>query len=151
MGRPNKAFLSIKKLIMEECANWVRNGPSDTQNYCWAKEQSNGGVCVLFGKPPKPCKYFEECVLPLAEDLTEEYSKTVKEAKNGKSEGFDFTDLGSGLGEVSWASQGIHVSAARRWMPVGKHIKKTLLPRHPFHGLGITKEAAEGGRGVRNR
>jgi hypothetical protein len=143
--------MSIKKLIIEECANWVRNGPSETQNYCWAKEQSNEGVCVLFGKPPKPCKYFEDCVLPLAEDLTEEYSKIIKEAKNGESERLESVDLGNGVGQGTGPSQVIHVPPAPGWMPVGKHIKKTLLPCHPIHGVGFKKEAAEGGREVGNR
>ena len=141
----------LKRLIIQECANWLRNGPFRTQNYCWANENSNGGLCLLLSKPPKPCKYFEKYVLPLAEDMAEEYSRFIAEEKNGESEGLESADIGTGTGQSTGPSQVIHVPAAPRGVSVAQHIKKALLPRQPFHGVAIKKEAPESGRGVGNR
>jgi hypothetical protein len=143
--------MSIKNLLIQECANWLRNGPFRTQNYCWANEKSNGGLCLLLSNPPKPCKYFEEYVLPLAEDMAEEYSRIIAEGKNGESEGLESADIGAGAGQSAGPSQVIHVSASPRGLPVGKHIKKTLLSRHALHGVGTEKEAPESGRDTGNR
>jgi hypothetical protein len=146
-----EVLMSVKNLVIQDCANWLRSGPSGTQNYCWAHEKSNEGLCLLSGKPPKPCKYFEECVLPLAEDLTEEYSKIKEEEKNGESQGLESADLGSGIGEGTGPSQVIHVPAAPSGLPVGKLIKKAILPRHSLHGVGIEKKTPASRRGIGNR
>jgi hypothetical protein len=145
-----EVVMSVKTLVVEECANWLRNGPFGKQNYCWAKEKSNGGLCLLFDKPPKPCKYLEESVLPLDEDLREEYLKIKKEGKDGESERPEPADLGTGISESAGPSQVIDVPAAPRGLSVGKHLKKAILPRHPLHGVAAKKEDQESGRGVRS-
>ena len=154
---PRKESLSaetlnaIKKLVAEECANWLRKGPSGTKDYCGAKEKSNGGVCVLFGKPLGQCHNLEQCVLPLAQDLAEDYFKTIEEERNGEPERLESSDIGGGAGEGTGSSQVVHVPAETRGVSVGQHIKKAILPRHSFHGVGIVKEAPEGGREVGDR
>jgi hypothetical protein len=63
-------LVSIKALVARECANHQSLGPWGTNNYCWMREKSNGGVCVFFSDLEEPrCRYFEEAVLPLDKEL----------------------------------------------------------------------------------
>jgi len=61
-----KNINKVKSLIKNECA-----GYHTENNYCCTKD----GTCVFFedNKELPSCKYFEEGVLPLDEDLEREY------------------------------------------------------------------------------
>lgn len=62
-----KNINKIKSLIKEECAGYITGF---VNNYCCNKD----GVCLFFEDTDMPrCKYFEEGVLPLEEDLERQY------------------------------------------------------------------------------
>ncbi len=68
----------VKSLAAGECANHQSSGPAGIRNYCWAKEKSNGGVCVFFSEIPNPgCRYFQEVVLPLDKELKAVFSSEM--------------------------------------------------------------------------
>ena len=71
-----------RKLIVEECANFQRFGPSGIKNHCWMKEKLNAGICVFFTDESSGCSYFEQAVLPLDEDLKE----SMEEMKDAGTE-----------------------------------------------------------------
>lgn len=65
----------IKKLVSSECANHQSTGPWGVKDCCWLQEKLqakiNGASCIYFtaGIEIPRCDYFENCVLPLNEDL----------------------------------------------------------------------------------
>ncbi len=77
-GLSDEILREIKKLVMAQCSNYQAKGPFGIAHYCWTKEKSNAGQCVYFA-PNGFCKWFEEAVLPLDEELKEKYF----EAKEG--------------------------------------------------------------------
>lgn len=54
-----------KKLIMDECANFLRTGPFQNSNFCWSMEKKNKGKCLYFSEKVKDCAYFQNCVQPI--------------------------------------------------------------------------------------
>jgi hypothetical protein len=79
MRRTERSIPSrVKALAASEYANHQSSGPAGIKNYCWAKEKSNGGVCVFFSDIENPrCRYFQEAVLPLDKDLKAVFSSEV--------------------------------------------------------------------------
>lgn len=69
----------VKSLVVAECDSHQATGPFGTKNYCWAKEKSNGGLCVFFteGIENPRCQYFEQAVLPLDRDLKAIFSSEL--------------------------------------------------------------------------
>ena len=62
-----KNINKIKSLIKEECAGYVTGF---VNNYCCNHDE----VCLFFGEADMPrCKYFEEGVLPLEDELEKQY------------------------------------------------------------------------------
>ena len=67
--RERSIQVRVRALISEECENY-QGGSNGVANYCWMRETSNHGACVFFSDLENPkCRYFEEAVLPLDEEL----------------------------------------------------------------------------------
>ena len=63
--------ISLMTLVKQECCNFVSNECLGFDIY--SKGFRSQGICHISEK--RPCPYFEKCVLPLAPELTEQYSK----------------------------------------------------------------------------
>ena len=66
--------ISLMSFVMQECCNFVSNECIGVDVH--GKEFRSRGICHIAEK--KPCAFFEECVLPLAPELTEKYSKLAR-------------------------------------------------------------------------
>ncbi len=62
---------SLMSLVKRECCNFVLNECIGVDVH--GKRFRGQGICLIAEK--KPCAFFEKCVLPLAPELTEKYSK----------------------------------------------------------------------------
>ena len=62
----------IRKLVVEECCNYLRTGPSEIKNHCWGRPKTKF-VCYYFLEKPRACPYFEESVLPSNIEMEEDY------------------------------------------------------------------------------
>jgi hypothetical protein len=119
-----------RKLIVEECANFQRFGPSGIKNHCWAKEKSNAGICVFFTDKSAGCSYFEQAVLPLDEDLKE----SMEEMKNaGIEDRAAHSGSGSIQGPESKPGNPTKVSVKR--VSLDKNRGPGLLSRARIHGM----------------
>ena len=68
----------VKSLILSQCANHQRSGPTGIQYFCWKQENRTGGVCPFFSPIKEPqCNYFIESVLPLDKELVRIFSPEV--------------------------------------------------------------------------
>ncbi len=121
-----------KGLIQEQCANYLRVGPSAIKNYCWMKEKSNAGVCVIFTDEKAKCRYFEEAVLPLDEDLKER----TEEKKNVGLENRTI-DSGSGPMQGAESEPGNPPKVSVKRVSVDQHRRPGLLSRTRVHGMAF--------------
>lgn len=65
--------LSVKSVIMNECANYFSCDPSHHScHWCEAR----GEKCVVLAKG-EPCAYFEKAVLPSWSDVAGDYARMV--------------------------------------------------------------------------
>lgn len=65
--------LSVKSVIMNECANYFSCDPSRRScHWCEAR----GEKCVVLAKG-EPCAYFEKAVLPSWSDVAGDYARMV--------------------------------------------------------------------------
>lgn len=124
-----------RKLIVEECANFQRFGPLGIKNHCWAKEKSNAGICVFFTDKSPGCSYFEQAVLPLDEDL-----KEIMEEKKDAGIEDRATHSGSGSIQGPESKPGNPPKVSVKRVSVGQSLRKGILPRATFHGMGAGKQ-----------
>lgn len=97
-------LFEIKRLILDECANFQRNGPWGIKDFCWMKEKSNDGKCLFFTGKGK-CKYFEYSVLPLDPELEEEYiNERIEIRKSDLGE-----SLSEGVGDIKGFSSKVQI------------------------------------------
>ena len=123
-----------RKLIVEECANFQRFGPSGIKNYCWAKEKSNAGVCLFFTDEKAGCPYFQQAVLPLNEELREE----MEEMKNAGTKD-RATHSGSGSIQGSEGKPGDPAKVSVKRVSVDQYRGSGLLSRARIHGMASQK------------
>jgi len=70
---------NIKSIVREHCAKYSRIGPFKTINFCWGAKE-NEPKCRYFldeengNAERRRCKYFEEYVLPLDNEVLQNYN-----------------------------------------------------------------------------
>jgi hypothetical protein len=107
------------------------------KNFCWAREKSNGGVCVFFNQKDPVCTYFKLYVLPLDPELQESYPREEE------GDGGEIQDRPAirrkGLGGSPGGVKVIIKKPAQSGVPLGESFRKGILPRPAFHGVGSEK------------
>ena len=138
--RRDETIRGIKTLVINECANYIRNGPFNTQHYCWKQEKRGKGICVFFQEDRARCPYLENAVLPLDKELQESYRR--KETNDGRETQDREFDFGKGNGRVIGNFETVPGEAQKFRgaldCPWGTHI----LPRPAFHGVAAKKQIA---------
>ena len=74
MNEPQARDLSeFFQLVRDECCNYSAAGPSEKKHYCYLEPSESDAQCLLSWD--LRCKWFVEAVLPLEEDLQEEWQR----------------------------------------------------------------------------
>jgi len=137
-NRDLEVLRAIRALVKKECANYQRKGPFKTRNYCWMREKSNKGICVFFNQKDARCKYFEDAVLPLDDDLREDYSR--KEERDGQEIEYRELDFGKEIGQFSGGFKTDLAEVTKFRSPLAEYRRAGILPRPAFHGLALAEQ-----------
>lgn len=130
----------VKGLVVSECANYSRNGPFNTQHYCWKHEKRGKGICAYFHETQLSCPYFEKAVLPLDEELQESYHHK-EENHGGKTQDRE-SDFGRGDVQIPGDIETVPAEAPKFRGSLDRHRGAGILPRPAFHGVVAQKQVA---------
>ena len=130
----------VKGLVVSECANYSRNGPFNTQHYCWKREKSGKGSCAYFHEIRPRCTYFEKAVLPLNEELQESYNRK-EENHGGKAQDRE-SDFGKGDVQVPGDFETVPAETPKFRGSLDRHRRTGVLPRPAFHAVAAQKQVA---------
>jgi len=73
----------LRSMVVNECACFLRIGPGGIPNHCYARKITRERfICVMWQDDFPRCWWLEKCVLPLDEELADQY---YREVKNGGS------------------------------------------------------------------
>ena len=117
----------IKRLVQAECANYLSKGPFGKPHYCWMKEKSNEGICLYFSGNDGHCRYFEKAVLPLNDELEEDYHEARRPLG------------GKGIGEVPESIERKPAGLSSSGVALAENRRKSLLRTERIPGLDSEK------------
>ena len=140
-NRDLEVLRAIRALVKRECANYQRKGPFETANYCWMREKSNKGICVYFNRKEARCNYFEDAVLPLDDDLREDYLR--KEETDGQEIEYRELDLRKRNGQVSGDFETDPAEVTKFRGALAQYRRAGILPRPAFHGLALEEQVED--------
>ena len=137
-NRDLEVLRAIRALVKRECANYQRKGPFETANYCWMREKSNKGICVYFNRKEARCNYFEDAVLPLDDDLREDYLR--KEETDGQEIEYRELDFGKTNGQGSGGFKTDLAEVTKFRGALAQYRRAGILPRPAFHGVALEEQ-----------